>query len=280
MANKIKLKRGVEANLPTLDVGEPAFTTDTKKPFIGSDTGNVELATKEQINSLDAELDAIVANATVDSEVILARDGNASLDARLDVDKAVLTTQINERTTYGVVIGLRVTAQATPDMTVSVATGTIYMANGTRYIPAANNALAVTAADATNPRIDIVYINSSGVISCLAGTAGATPSVPSVPAGGMLLATISVPANDTTIESTQIADRSKFLWTEAWITPTLLNGYTIISGYPVGYMKDTLGFVHMKGLLTGGTANQTIFTLPIGYRPLERKTLPVDFSGT
>jgi hypothetical protein len=54
MANKIQVKRGVEANIPILDVGEPAFTTDTKKLFIGTDTGNMELATKEQINSLDA----------------------------------------------------------------------------------------------------------------------------------------------------------------------------------------------------------------------------------
>lgn len=52
MANKIKLKRGLETNLPTLDVGEPAFTIDTKKPFIGSDTGNIELATKAQIEAL------------------------------------------------------------------------------------------------------------------------------------------------------------------------------------------------------------------------------------
>ena len=46
MATKIKLKRGEEANLPALDVGEPAFTTDTKKFFIGSDVGNHEFGAK------------------------------------------------------------------------------------------------------------------------------------------------------------------------------------------------------------------------------------------
>ena len=56
MANKIQVKRGVEANIPILDVGEPAFTTDTKKLFIGTDTGNMELATKAQINTLDDEV--------------------------------------------------------------------------------------------------------------------------------------------------------------------------------------------------------------------------------
>ncbi|WP_319471795.1 hypothetical protein [uncultured Trichococcus sp.] len=55
---------------------------------------------------------------------------------------------------------------------------------------------------------------------------------------------------------------------EAWITPTLLNGWTEVSGYPVRYMKDDMGFVHMKGKVTGGTLVSRSFTLPIGYRIL------------
>lgn len=41
MSSKIKLNRGVKANLPTLDVGEPAFTTDTNELYIGSASGNI-----------------------------------------------------------------------------------------------------------------------------------------------------------------------------------------------------------------------------------------------
>lgn len=44
MANKIQFKRGVKANLPTLSVAEPAFTTDTNQFFIGNGTNNIELA--------------------------------------------------------------------------------------------------------------------------------------------------------------------------------------------------------------------------------------------
>ena len=47
MSNKIKLKRGLESNLPTLDIGEPAFTTDEKNVYIGSSDGNVKLAPAE-----------------------------------------------------------------------------------------------------------------------------------------------------------------------------------------------------------------------------------------
>ncbi len=47
MAN-ITFKKGQQANLPVLAEAEPAFTTDTKKFFIGSSTGNVEIGTGTQ----------------------------------------------------------------------------------------------------------------------------------------------------------------------------------------------------------------------------------------
>ena len=44
MANQIVLRRGAEAAIPLLEIGEPAFTTDTKKLYIGSPTGNIFIA--------------------------------------------------------------------------------------------------------------------------------------------------------------------------------------------------------------------------------------------
>lgn len=58
---------------------------------------------------------------------------------------------------------------------------------------------------------------------------------------------------------------------EAWITPTLTNGWIQKAGFmPIGYMKDELGFVHIRGMVdgTGAVSGSTAFTLPIGYRPL------------
>ena len=46
MANKIQIRRGLKANLPALDVGEPALCTDTKEVFIGNTGGNVPLINK------------------------------------------------------------------------------------------------------------------------------------------------------------------------------------------------------------------------------------------
>ena len=68
---------------------------------------------------------------------------------------------------------------------------------------------------------------------------------------------------------------------EAWITPSLLNGWTEVAGYPVRYMKDELGFVHIKGRVTGGTVGLRAFTLPSGYRtasPLFKVVLTNDLN--
>ena len=53
---------------------------------------------------------------------------------------------------------------------------------------------------------------------------------------------------------------------EDWITPTLLNSWTEVSGFPVRYCKDALGFVHLKGRLQSAAASVAIMTLPAGYR--------------
>ncbi|MDY8045945.1 hypothetical protein UY416_06520 [Paenibacillus polymyxa] len=54
----------------------------------------------------------------------------------------------------------------------------------------------------------------------------------------------------------------------AWISPTLLNGWT--TSRPVGIMKDSNGFVHIRGLIANGMTNGglALFTLPQGYRPI------------
>ena len=64
MANLIKIKRGLKANLPSLAIGELGFCTDTKELFIGRDDGNEgvenvlisnidDFYTKSEVESLD-----------------------------------------------------------------------------------------------------------------------------------------------------------------------------------------------------------------------------------
>ena len=55
---------------------------------------------------------------------------------------------------------------------------------------------------------------------------------------------------------------------EDWQTPTFQNGWVNYGGVfnPAGYFKDSLGIIHLRGLVKNGSG--TIFTLPEGYRPL------------
>jgi len=43
MATTIQVKRGAAAGIPTLASGEPGWTTDTNKLYIGTGAGNIEI---------------------------------------------------------------------------------------------------------------------------------------------------------------------------------------------------------------------------------------------
>lgn len=64
---------------------------------------------------------------------------------------------------------------------------------------------------------------------------------------------------------------------ETPINPTLLNGWVNYgSGFSNAlFFKDGLGKVVIKGFIKSGTLGQTIFTLPLGYRPLTYVFWPV-----
>jgi hypothetical protein len=65
MSNKIQIKRGLKAQLPTLSVGEPGLTTDTKELFIGHANGNIGIATSEQLADMAQARYGLNANAMI-----------------------------------------------------------------------------------------------------------------------------------------------------------------------------------------------------------------------
>ena len=71
----------------------------------------------------------------------------------------------------------------------------------------------------------------------------------------------------------QVSGGQTILEQEPWQTPALQNGWA-----PYGnnfnlpaYFKDSLGIVHLRGMVRGGTLRNSIFTLPVGYRPINRE---------
>lgn len=60
---------------------------------------------------------------------------------------------------------------------------------------------------------------------------------------------------------------------EAWKSVTFANSWTNHSnGYnQAGYFKDSMGIVHLRGLIKSGAIGEAAFTLPEGYRPQHRE---------
>jgi hypothetical protein len=62
---------------------------------------------------------------------------------------------------------------------------------------------------------------------------------------------------------------------ENWIAPTLTNLWVNfgLDSQNAQYFKDEFGFVHLRGFVKSGTIGQSIFTLPVGYRPLVKVSI-------
>lgn len=165
-----------------------------------------------RFEELNFDLDELEANLTALSLGLSIQVGNVeNLETvATNLVNAIneLLTQIKEKTSYGVVSGLSVTAQDTPDMSVNVSGGVIYMQDGTRF-EVETDTMNVIEADTTNPRIDIIYINGTGLVSYMPGTAEAEPTAPETPLNSQLLAEIAVAANATAIEAANITDKKK-----------------------------------------------------------------------
>jgi TolA-binding protein len=144
----------------------------------------------------------------LEHEIEELEDEIEELEEELEHEIEKLKIMLVEKTSYGVLSGLEVTAQDEPDMSVNVSEGIIYMQDGERFEVEADT-MAVVEADAENPRIDIIYINGTGVVSYMPGIAAAEPTAPETPLSSQLLAEIAVAANATAIETANITDKRK-----------------------------------------------------------------------
>jgi len=128
-------------------------------------------------------------------------DAGTSSQSEVDaVDFGILVAAYNGT---GVVAGGAVTTNS--NMTVAVAAGTVLI-NGLHYAISAGDG-TITTADASNPRFDLITINTSGAVVVTAGTAASNPVFPAIPADDAVLAAVHVPAGDTVIGAAQITDK-------------------------------------------------------------------------
>lgn len=93
----------------------------------------------------------------------------------------------------------------TPAMTVVVSEGKAVGLGGYRS-RVGRSTLTVAAADATNPRIDVVWVDADGSIGITTGTPAGSPAVPSIGFTKQSIARIAVAALATTVVTANITD--------------------------------------------------------------------------
>jgi hypothetical protein len=76
MSQKILFKRGTKINLPMLNTGEPAFTTDTEDIYIGNGTSNIRIAKDSDINTVYITTNSGNAYTVTIPNIITLTDGH------------------------------------------------------------------------------------------------------------------------------------------------------------------------------------------------------------
>lgn len=203
------------------------------------------------------------------SETVAVPAANASFN-RIDtlvayIDNGVAPTtavvdNVNDVLKFMVVAG---TAAATPvaptgaAIQAAIGAGNPYMALYDLLVPqAATNTAGVTFTDRRKVITDIVDL-----------------SVTTAKLAALAVTTAKLANNAVTA--------AKIETQQAWIIPTLVNSWVSFGASygDIKYMKDSLGFVHIHGVIKSGVMGQTAFTLPAGYRPITNMYAPVSSNG-
>jgi hypothetical protein len=112
---------------------------------------------------------------------------------------------------------LQVTASSPTSLVLQVAEGRAMIRGISRWYQ--KQTVTLSAAHATNPRIDLVCALENGTVAVTAGTPAGSPAVPSQPANSIALAQVAVAALDTTITNSNITDlRSSYLLDTEWVS--------------------------------------------------------------
>ncbi|MEQ1685472.1 MAG: hypothetical protein ABL916_17650 [Burkholderiaceae bacterium] len=155
----------------------------------------------------------------------------------------------------GVLSGLGVAAQGSPDMTVAVAGG-LQRQQGYFAYYAGGNA-TVTAAHSTLERIDLIVIDWNGAVSCVAGTAAAFPVPPDVPANSLQLAQVYVPATVTAITNAMLIDKR----------PTALDFFDLYDEFTSQALVTTGNISALAWALTAATGGTPAFQAAAARNP-------------
>lgn len=214
-------------------------TSMTVRTSSSTQTGIVELAT-----------DAETTTGTDTARAITPANLTSQIGTRIQAYDADLTTWGGKTAPSGTVVGT---------------TDTQTLNNKTLTTPQIDTINEATAAAGVTA--DGVLLKDGHVT--IQGSAG-TPATPAAGLGKFAgVGTSNI--RPKWINETGVVESIATTLQEAWTAPALQNSWVNYgNGYDaVGYMKDSIGFVHIKGMIKSGTTSfgTLLFTLPVGYRP-------------
>lgn len=123
-----------------------------------------------------------------------------------------LNNMVDAHNENGVLVGLEVSAQGTPSLTLDIDTGQCYINNETYVESSITTVVIGTGVGLSNPRIDIVCYNpAANAAVVIAGIPAVAAQPPNIPTNNILLALIHVSVDCTVIESNQIIDERIFV---------------------------------------------------------------------
>lgn len=184
--------------IETLETSKVTFENEMTTT-IETITDNAETLIQNDVNT---KIDTLIGDGTIETlinDTIIGGVNGRITNAELAFE---------EVTGRGVISGLNVLQQSNPDMTVLISAGVSHLYNGKRYTLLENATTTIDAPD-LYPRIDIIFINSGGILTYGKGVASASPIAPT-PVNGILLAEIFVDVSTTTITSSSITDKRTF----------------------------------------------------------------------
>ena len=231
--------------------GQFKIDTGTNYSYTGWSTSNVTIA----ISTADP------ANPRI-STVVAYVDKNASTSASPPNNPGIVKLMS--------VDGTPAASPSAPNSTViqtAVGSGNPYIALADVRVAAA--ASTVVTANITDRRTLIQVLaglvkNTSIQDSSVTTTKIADSNVTTAKIADSNITTAKIGANQVTAAKIEVQ--------QGWQSPTMQNGWNRYDTTyeDIGYYKDSLGVVRLKGLAKGGTSG-LMFTLPTGYRPLFRK---------
>ncbi len=189
-------------------------------------------------------------------------------DTKISALTALLGTNVDKAADFLAIVDTSVTTTKKILVSELFATNPTFSAG---LVIAASQALTGTVANSTISGFLSVAATTGTFTNIAAHTLTGTISGGGNQINNVIIGTTTPLAGSFTTLSSSTANAGG-LTQEAITAPSLQNSWTNVGGAyeTAGYWKDSMGVVHVRGVITGGTTagSTLIFTLGAGYRPV------------